>query len=136
MHRWADAVYDLGLPRCIPGITGLHTSIVRLLSTAAGVMSSMSGCLRRNGLGREHDAPDCLSMLPFWVHLTVQSEQHSAAWPWPFLRCQHVCSPQPAPALRWRSVRQENVDIVKQRWVDGGRQQFPDWKELFKGIDS
>jgi hypothetical protein len=32
-------------------------------------------------------------------------------------------------------VTQDNVDLVKRRWVDAGRPTMPDWKQLLAGID-
>jgi hypothetical protein len=39
------------------------------------------------------------------------------------------------PAAPCCSVTQDNVDLVKRRWVDAGRPTMPDWKQLLAGID-
>lgn len=31
-------------------------------------------------------------------------------------------------------VNQANIDEMKRRWVAGGRQRFPDWAELLRGL--
>lgn len=32
------------------------------------------------------------------------------------------------------SVNKQNIEALKQRWVDAGRPQWPDWDKLMEGI--